>query len=326
MSVLNTILTDLREKRLWPVALALLAALVAVPVLLSGKSSSSGPSSPAPSATAPKATALPAVSVKSGPGDVRLSGHGRDPFPQTSTTGASAGGSAGSPSPSPSGGSAGSGGTSGQQGGSGGAGTSTTPSSGSSGTTSSGSTTTTPTTTTTPNTNPSPGPSHAGLTDTESYDAALGITNAFGGFDTTDPVRLSALPSDRQPLLVELGVLKGGHRVLFVVQPGALLAGPGTCIPAPGDCQILSLAPNQTETLSMRTAAGDPDEVAQLAVTAIRVERHGSAAAAAKARRATSAFGRSLVGKSTSMFLPLFQYQPSLGAVVDRRSLTVEGS
>jgi hypothetical protein len=323
MSVLRSVVSDLREKRLWPVALVLLAALIAVPVLLSG-SSKSGPSAGAvPPATAPKATALPAVSVKSGPGDVHLTGHGRDPFPRTSTTAASPGGSSVNPSSSPSGGTGSQPGASG----SGGTGTSTTPSSGSSGSTTSGSTTTTTTTTTTtPNGNPSRGTSHSGLTDTESYDVALGITNAFGGFDTTDPVRLSALPSNQQALLVELGVLKGGHRVLFVVQPGTVLAGPGTCIPASDDCQILSLAPKQTETLSMRSSAGRPDEAARLSVTAIRVQRHRSAAAAAHARRTTSAFGRSLLGKSPSMFLSLFQYQPSVGAVVDRRSLTVAGS
>ena len=40
---------DLKEKRLWPVAVVLLAALVAVPVLLAKPSSA--PSGPAPSAT-----------------------------------------------------------------------------------------------------------------------------------------------------------------------------------------------------------------------------------------------------------------------------------
>src|SRR2546423_9826451 len=35
MSYLNPILNDLREKRLWPIALVLLAPLVAIPVLLS---------------------------------------------------------------------------------------------------------------------------------------------------------------------------------------------------------------------------------------------------------------------------------------------------
>jgi len=41
---------DLKEKRLWPVAVVLLVALVAVPVLLAKPSST--PSAPAPTATA----------------------------------------------------------------------------------------------------------------------------------------------------------------------------------------------------------------------------------------------------------------------------------
>ncbi len=41
MSFVNGIVNDLRERRLWPIALVLLVALVAVPVLLSNSSSDS---------------------------------------------------------------------------------------------------------------------------------------------------------------------------------------------------------------------------------------------------------------------------------------------
>ncbi len=67
MSFLNGIITDLREKRLWPVAVVLLVALVAVPVLLS---TSSAPA-PTPAHAGrdrrgrrPAATAVPAVSAQ----------------------------------------------------------------------------------------------------------------------------------------------------------------------------------------------------------------------------------------------------------------------
>ena len=40
-------------------------------------------------------------------------------------------------------------------------------------------------------------------------------------------------------------MLKGGKQVLFAVQQGAAVSGPGTCTPGPIDCEILALAPGQ---------------------------------------------------------------------------------
>ena len=58
-----------------------------------------------------------------------------------------------------------------------------------------------------------PKPVPTGLTATQSYDVTLEMTNGSGGLDTIDPLeRLSVLPSDQTPMLVELGVLQGGKR------------------------------------------------------------------------------------------------------------------
>src|SRR6187551_434370 len=57
---------DLREKRLWPVAVGLLAAIVAVPVILFKPASDAAP----PTTVTPKtgaADTLPVVAVESGP-------------------------------------------------------------------------------------------------------------------------------------------------------------------------------------------------------------------------------------------------------------------
>jgi hypothetical protein len=143
--------------------------------------------------------------------------------------------------------------------------------------------------------------------------------------DTLSPLeRLSVLPSTRKPLLVELGVLKGGNRVLFAVQPGAVVSGPGSCIPGPVDCELLSLAPGQTEALGAQSS-GDTSQVALFAVNEIAAAKHASAAEANKARRSTSAAGRSVLANSTSSVLSLFPYEPSIGALVDDRNLTVGG-
>jgi hypothetical protein len=154
---------------------------------------------------------------------------------------------------------------------------------------------------------------------------ALSLTTAAGGLNTTDSLkRLSVLPSEQQPLLVYLGVLKGGRDALFVVQPGTVVSGPGKCIPGPTDCEILSLAQEQIESLAVSTGTGTSN-VALFAVNAIAVDGHSSAAAASRARREVSAAGHSLLAASTLPALPLFEYQPAVGAVVDLRSLAVGG-
>jgi hypothetical protein len=154
----------------------------------------------------------------------------------------------------------------------------------------------------------------------------LAITNSAGGLDTSDPLeRLSILPSNQEPLLVELGVLKGGHRVLFAVEPQTRLSGPGKCTPGPVDCEILSLAAGQIEQLSMSSPTGTVD-LAKFAVTDIKADGHPSAAAADQARRAESAAGRRLLSQSNLNALSLFAYRPSAGAVVDLRNLSVGGN
>jgi hypothetical protein len=315
MSVVERILGDLREKRLWPLAVVLLAALIAVPVLLSKGSSSTPPVAQTPAAgqSAPSA-GLPVVSSTSTPTGGKVKGSARNPFNQLvhgAATGVASAISA----------------ATGATAGVGSTGASTTPASGTSstgnGTGTSSTTTTTTTTTTIPTGTPKPPP--PGLTSTQSYAVKLAITNSSGGVDTISPLeRLSVLPSNQQPLLVELGVLKGGNRVLFAVQPGAVVSGAGTCVPGPIDCEILSLPQDATATLGKQSSSGI-QTVALFAVTGITAADHSSVAAANSARRAESDAGRALLAASTSTALSLFQYEPGLGALVDLRNLTVGG-
>jgi hypothetical protein len=154
---------------------------------------------------------------------------------------------------------------------------------------------------------------------------SLAITTTDGGLNTIDPLeRLSILPSPQQPLLVELGVLQGGKRVLFAVEPGAAVSGPGTCTPGPIDCEVISLAPGQTEGVSKQTGSGSTP-VAQFSVNSITAAEHPSAGAADAARHAGFAAGRKLVANSPLAGVSLFQYDPNVGAVVDLRNLTIGG-
>ncbi len=152
--------------------------------------------------------------------------------------------------------------------------------------------------------------------------------NTSGGVEPIDPVeRLSPIPSASQPLLVELGVAQGGKRVLFAVQPGTLVETPtsaGTAAARPArsiarSCRCPS-GPIENYLHPERRSSG-----ASSSVTAITAVNHPSVAAANKARNAVSPVGAQLLTNSSLAALSLFQYEPSVGAVVDLRNLTVGG-
>jgi hypothetical protein len=317
MTAIKDLISDLREKRLWPVAVLLVVALVAVPVLLSNSGNGGVPVAQVPpvgpsSAPGP---AMPAVSVTPTPSDAKLTGPERNPFTQQvkKSSSGSKGGSSTSSTPAGSNTAKGSSGSS--------KGSSPT------GSVSTGSSTV-PSTTTTPTTTPATPapPAPATLTDTQAYHVNLSITNSAGGADAIDGVeRLSLIPSPRLPLLIELGVLSGGRRVLFALAPGTMGDGPGRCTPGPVNCQILSLAPNQIEGVATRQASGAVTG-ALMSVTAITADNYPSAAAADQARQAESTAGRRLLDLSNVSALSLFPYRPNLGAIVDLSNVTVGGN
>lgn len=315
---------ELGQKKFWPVAAVLLAAIVAVPLLLSS-SPSKTPVAQAPLPASPPASAsLPALNVQATPTVSHLNGPSHNPFDQGSTSTSTT--STTSTASAPTGGgsttttSSSSGSTS-----TGSSGSSSSTSSGSSSSSSSGSSSTTSSSGSTPppsitgNAKPK---QPTGLSSNESYDVAFAITNTAGGVNTVDPFeRLSLVPNNQEPLLVELGVLQGGSRVLFAVQPGTVLNGPGACTPGPIDCEVLSLAQDQTEAVSSRDSGAN----ALFAITGITAVKHSSVAAANQARDAKSAAGQRVLDSSDLPAVSLFKYEPSVGSVVDLRDLTVGG-
>lgn len=314
------ITSEFGQKRLWPVAAVLLAAIVAVPVLLSNSASPSSPQASLPAIPPASGTSLPTINAQATPTTSHLTGSAHNPFATSASAASSVTSSGGT--------SIGSGGTSTLGVGSTVTGASSTgTSTGSTGTSGAGSSTVSSggTGSTPPSItgNSKPKPAPTGLSSTQSYDVAMAITNADGGVDTFGQMaRLSAVPDSQRPLLVELGVLQGGKRVLFAVQPGTVINGPGTCTPGPIDCEVLSLSQDETESVSSQGGGAT-----LFAVTAITAVGHSSAAAADRARQAASAFGRAVVDRDGFSLpaLSLFKYESSTGSVVDLRNLTVEG-
>ncbi len=216
---------DLKEKRLWPVAVVLLAALVAVPVLLAKPSSA--PSAPAPTATAPgpKPDVLKQLAkVKLGddePGDGSTLGvfDPSNPFTppkgaikkQEDASSADAGPSTGSPSGSPDG--TDTGGSTG--------GTPTTPGGTPGGTPNTGGGTTGGTTTTTT--------SYKYVVDLTF--TANGHTRRIKGME-----KLEMLPNQNSPLLIFMGVTPKGSDAVFLVDSTLEAAGEGRCKPSESEC------------------------------------------------------------------------------------------
>jgi len=226
MSAVRNIFNDLVDRRLWPIALALLAALVAVPVMLGGGSSAStsSPASGDPLASAPSAgaTAQAAISVST-PSTARHDRPGavRNPFAQhkvpAPTTGTP---SVQTITPAPV---------------SAPSAPITAPSYGSG-----GGYTVTPVV-------PGSGGGKRDATVTDVWRVDLRFGDAGNQKVRHDIPRLTPLPSTTDPFFIFLGVLSDHKTAVFLVSSDATAAGDGTCKPNPTQCDTIEMKAGDTE-------------------------------------------------------------------------------
>jgi hypothetical protein len=233
---LEDLWADLREKRMWPVALVLLLALVAVPLVLAKPAKSPGPvaSTAQPSKLPDAGVKVLAAADDTGAGSDLGVFNPKDPFrppakllrkPSTATAtsatsakaGPSSSGSAGSgPVATPAGNSGGSGG-----GGSGGG-----------------------------SSNPGGGSGGGGnftpskpTTKTQRYEYVIDVT--FSHNTHTRKVksmhRLDMLPSQSSPLLIFMGVDANADNAVFLVDSTLTGVGEGKCRPSADKCSFLYL-------------------------------------------------------------------------------------
>ena len=223
MTLVTNIWKDLVERRLWPVALVLVVALVAIPVVLA-KPAPQVPATPTPavSSSGPEALVASAASIRSNTGGALVGGKFKDPFhqlhvakPATVASSATAKGPT-SGDTSSSGGGGGSGGStdSSGSGGSGGSG-------GGSGGGSSGE-------------------------DTTRLKIEFGLA---GGKRTVREITAGTpLPASSNPLIVFLGFGKEGTKPVFLVSSDVVKTeGDGKCKPSKSVCSELSLAVGDTQ-------------------------------------------------------------------------------
>jgi hypothetical protein len=269
MNPVRTILTDLVDRRLWPVALALLAALVAVPVMLGGGSKASNPIPADPIANAPATTggsAQAAISVST-PSTARQNRPGsvRNPFAQHKVKPTSD--SITNPVPTTSAPAAS---------------TPVTPSYG-----------TAPSLPVTPIV---PG-SGGGTRDTTVKDVWR-VNLRFGEAGDQkvrhDIPRLTPLPSATDPFFIFLGILSDGKTAVFLISSDATATGDGKCKPNPTQCDTIEMRAGDTEFFDV--AEGNAG-VVQYELDLLKVI-HGKAkstAAAARAAKRVSKDGKNVV-------------------------------
>jgi hypothetical protein len=308
MSFFKNVLHDLVEKRLWPVAIALVAALVAVPIVLGGSAASDPGVATAglPGTTTNglanhrDAARAEVVSLEEqAAGKVQRSGSLKNPFVQhhqpkvvktvtqaVNTTKSLADALSGSSS----GGGASTGGTS----------PATTPPAKAPAT---------------PDTTPAKKP--AGNPD-DMYRVKLtfGEVGAEKHYDNV--ARLTPLPSSDNPFFVYLGLADDQKSAIFLVDADAVPSGDGTCQPSEDQCEQVTLKAGDVEFFDLQSGTAGVVQY-QLTLESIKKVTAAKAATAKAAHARESKAGREylrqLVADNPSA-LDSWDYSRSLGLLI----------
>jgi hypothetical protein len=254
VSAVRGLLRDLVERKLWPLAVLLLAAAVAVPIYLGRPAADATVAAVGQQANAAKPSKA-AVSIEDQASDDERPGGVRNPFkqlhvpkapkaPTTPKTPAAdvpstSGGSGGDGSQPPLGPS-GSGGTGGDK--------------------------------------PAPKPAGDPL-DVYHLSLRFGRAEASQLKTYHDVARLSPLPTADNPFFVYTGVLKDGKTAVFLLSSDATATGDGHCKPSPKSCQTIEVKEGDTEFFDL-TVNG---EAVQYQLDVVRVFKKGASSAVAAA-------------------------------------------
>ena len=294
----RAILRDLVDKRLWPIAIVLLVALVAVPVVI-GRSGDGAVVAPLPAPAAPAAggdadtaiaVAAPTVLGRSRGGAVR------DPFydppapkvASSATSSSSSSSASSAPASAPP-----------ENSSPGGDGTSDTAGA-----------------------QPPAGSPAPAVTTATPRTVTVHRARVRWGQDDTAAVRglprLTPLGLASDPALLYLGTNATGTRAAFLLGPDATAVGEGTC--AEASCRVISLKRGQSVTVAVAGQDGAPATSSTLVLDEIAAE-HVSARTARDRRARVHADGRNVLraiikDQKTAAAIGRFMYDGALGAVV----------
>jgi hypothetical protein len=301
---------DLREKRLWPVAVGLLAAIVAVPAILFKPASDAAP----PATVAPKtnsADALPVVAVESGPnvGSHLEAFDQKNPFKPMKDLAKEDSGSSDSSSGSGSGGdsaASGSDATGGTSGGFGGSGSDT-----------SGSTGGSPST---PDTSGSTGATPTTKWFHYTADFSFGAPGASRKYENVGSFEL--LPDEKTPSVVFIGI-GGDHKtaMFFISDESFVADGEGDCNAKGDACRFVTLSLSDTSDEETFTST-DGEVTYNLKLLDINREELGTGTEPDAAPPATAGKGiatagagvATATGTAQSVVPPMFSAVPALAA------------
>jgi hypothetical protein len=249
---------DLKQKRLWPVAVAMLAAIAVVPVMLSKPVADPGEPAPAPAADTGQAAQIPLVDLESVPASSSLDTFSaQNPFspdkdkpePLASTSGSSESGSTGGTTAS-AGGGTGDAGSAGSTGGS----------SGDTGSTGGGSGDT--------------GSTTGGGKEFFTFQVDLKFGPAGEEKKRENVKALDVLPDEQNPVVVFMGVKDDGKTALFMVlDPGLQASGEGKCEPSKDDCSFFELTTKDSKDEMLLDSSRGQDYGVQLTrVTRVEID------------------------------------------------------
>jgi hypothetical protein len=295
MTLLRSLLSDLVEKRLWPVALLLAIAVAAVPLAL-GHGGQAASDAPVVLPAAPPDAATPAVKLV-GPAAVRSrTGTVRDPFrrakkeKKATATAAGKGADPGS-----------------------GSGSTPAAKSGAADAPADAAVPATTQTATTGGTAAKPAASGASVYRPRvrwGQDANAAIHGVS---------RLQPLGGLSNPALLYLGTTKAGSRVVFLLGPNASVDGDSTC--AEKTCRVVRLKAGDTTVVTVQAQDGGEAHHYTLVIDDIARSAASSQAAAAKLRARVHHDGRDVLhamikDAGTAAAIGQFRFDRSLGAVV----------
>jgi hypothetical protein len=128
--------------------------------------------------------------------------------------------------------------------------------------------------------------------------------------------RLKALPDADEPVLVYLGPGKDAKTAIFMVDEGVVAQGDATCQPSPANCETLHMRPGDTEFLDVTDEDGNISAQYQLDLVKIKTSTTADAATAVKARAKASRTGRSVLQARQAAVGPLrYRYDAKSGTV-----------
>jgi hypothetical protein len=128
--------------------------------------------------------------------------------------------------------------------------------------------------------------------------------------------RLKALPSAELPVLVYLGLAKDGKTAVFMVDSNIEPQGDGSCEPSPANCETVHLRVGDTEFFDVKDEAGKTTAQYELDLIDVKRKTTASAAKAKAARAKYSKAGRRVLRARQAARGPLrWTYDAKSGTV-----------